>query len=497
MRFRKTLILTFIICIISLANILAQSSFYLNHGNYKKCQFTPEAIYFLNNSNVLDKTDYTGSIIWSKKLPLYTEQFAIRDNSIYFVSEFNLIKLDTAGNTIWGRDLSAQPCLSSFYIANLITDEHHIFVITRNSNWSHGGLISFDTSGTIVNSWCDFSAVMSDAILYEGFKRLSGGAWFRFFDEGTGASYAWLARADSLGNIDNSVNAIGLNFGVYDNILDVIPLPDSSYIVLNSTSAFGGFSPGSFRISLSRFKDDGTVIWQKEFYSMSAMMTAYSGGVDSSANIYFFGEKNYDFQINHFAMKVDSSGNLLLAKEWIGLPVAFNNGYTRMGYRNNLLYYSFNLSGYGACIFALDSLLTAPCGIQQTLDTLIESIIPLDTLTWPNYTPTSYLQVDTLPAIQNNSLPLSNDLCLVLSSSEILSKNNFDVFPIPSNDYFQISTDALKAQIQIYNTLGNLCLQKSISKFPAIIDVRELQPGIYILKFQTEDKWSVRKIIIQ
>src|SRR5689334_18164161 len=96
----------------------APFSFYLNHGLYQSCRFTSDAIYILNTGNSLDKLDYEGNIIWSKMLPAYTRQLEVRGNSIYIVSDWNLIKLDTAANLIWGRNLSSQPCVSSTYVRN-------------------------------------------------------------------------------------------------------------------------------------------------------------------------------------------------------------------------------------------------------------------------------------------------------------------------------------------------------------------------------------------
>src|SRR6188768_2667820 len=111
----------------------------------------------------------------------------------------------------------------------------------------------------------------------------------------------------------------------------------------------------------------------------------------------------------------------------------------------------------GSGIFALDSLLTPPCGIQQLTSTFLESNLPLDTLTWYNYTPSTYLAVDTLPIIQLNSLPVANDLCLVLSSHETVPKDLIQITPNPAHEFFQINSTSSSAQLEILNAIGKFC----------------------------------------
>jgi hypothetical protein len=496
MTFRKSFYV-FILFLLTSEFVHAQNSFYLNHGSLKECKFTSDAIYFLSSGNVLDKTDYNGNTIWSRSTGVNAYNLTISDDAIYYLLFQNLVKLDTAGNFIWAKDLSVPECGTSINTSGLTINENHVFVSTNNNiSGLPSGMLVYDTAGYLLNQWCDQTGL--DNYIQEGFPRVTGGAWFKFYKSGTSVSYTWLVQVDSVGTILPNQIAIDLNGGLSQDVVDVILMPDSTYLSVNRNfSMWMNWSPHDYHIDLTNFTKDGIVLWKRAYYSQIEMLYLGAAGIDSIGNIYLVGDKTNDTTWSQFSLKLDFTGNIIHSSEWFAVP---NNltyqSYSRMEYRNGFLYCPIrqnNISG----IMIMDTLMNSSCGLTQSPYSFSTISDAFNNVTWYNYTPVIYTNTPaTVGAVQQ--VPTSaNDLCLFLNSSISIVQNDFEVFPNPCKDFFQISSDASIAHIEIYNIMGKLCKQKAISEFPASIDVHELKPGIYFLKFQTDEEALVRKIIIQ
>jgi hypothetical protein len=498
MEFRKVLFLIMALYVGFTSDMSGQNSFYLNHGSLKECKFSSDAIYFLSDNDILDKTDYNGNTIWSKSIGANSVHLIIADDAIYYFLFHNMIKLDTSGNFIWGKDLSVPECGSHIFLKGLTVSDNRIFVSTSGDTYGWalpGGMLVYDTAGTLLNRWCDQTG--NDNFITEGFPRLNGGAWFKFFDSGTGGSYTWLVQVDSLGNLIPNFNAIDLDGGLSQNVVDIILMPDSSYLSINKNfSEWMIWAPIDFHIDLTKFTKDGIVIWKRSYYSQTENLYLGAGGIDTIGNMYLIGEKTDDLTWSQFSIKLDSAGNILQSNEWLGLPYTFTYpDYSRMEYRNGFLYCPFTQNNT-AGVFLTDTSLTPPCAITQSpyaIDTINTTIAYYP---WFNYTPVTYANTSASVNIVQQAISTSSDLCLTLSSNDNISQEIFKVFPNPATESFKIFSDASNAQIEIYNSLGEICLQKSVSEFPAVIDVHELSRGFYFLKIETNERSLVTKIII-
>jgi hypothetical protein len=494
MEFRKWIFLIITISLGFAPDMSGQSSFYLNHGDLKECKFTSDAIYLLSNNDILDKTDYNGNTIWSKTIGANPRNVTVTGNAIYYFLYYNLVKLDTSGNFIWAKDLSVPVCITSIFLTGLAVNDNHIYV-SFNGGWNlRSGMLVYDTSGVLLNTWCDQTG--NDNYILEGFPRRTNGAWFKFFDSGTGVSYTWLVQVDSMGNLIPNYNSIDLDGGISQDVVDVILLPDSTYLSVNRTSDSWGWFPWGYHIDLTNFTEAGIVNWKRSYSSQIKAMYPGSAGVDSLGNLYFLGQMTDDISWSYFILKMDAAGNILHSSELTGLPWAYTNLYSRMTYRNGKMYVPFS-NTINAGVLAIDTSMILSCGIVQSsyvFDTINTAI---NYFPWFNYTTVNYVNTpDTINLVQQLA-SVTNDLCILLSSGENHLQTDINVFPNPSINYFQISSDADNAQIEIYNTLGKICLQKPVSKFPVTVDVHEFPREIYFLRIQTQDGSSVRKIVIQ
>lgn len=494
---KKNIVFIFLFLTSGFANAQAPYSFYSNHGAYNLSAMTHDAIYFMNFNNVLDKINYEGRSIWSRTLPGYTNNLVVNEGYIYLTSGSLLIKMDTSGTVVWGRDISAHPCFIQFYIMGIATDGNHVYVATANPQLgvSYNNILTFDSNGTLVNSWCDMSG--TDSFILKGFPRIKGGAWYSYKDVGTALSYTWIEKVDTLGNMDTNFNTIHLNFGIGNAILDIITMPDSSYLALTKSYSDLGWNPADFSIGLSRFKDDGTVLWQRKIRSASAALHVFSGGIDSTGNIYLLGYNDYNGPITYFIMKLDTVGNIIQSYDSVNLPQSLSlNYFSPIQWHQGDLYCPLNIFG-SAGVLTIDTNLTVACGVQMAQNNYLMTIPPVDTFSIGQSAPSVYAQVDTFPAVSSHSLPSTNDLCLVLSLARNIPED-IEAAPNPCGDWLTVKgpTQIGEVEIELFDLLGTSNLKVHVQSLPVTLNTADFKPGIYIVRVKNKSMAFVRKVVI-
>lgn len=96
-----------------------------------------------------------------------------------------------------------------------------------------------------------------------------------------------------------------------------------------------------------------------------------------------------------------------------------------------------------------------------------------------------------------------NDICGSYDSTSSVPNrildNQYSIYPNPTNDYIYVdqiySSDNVKKQIEIYDLNNRLILFVCFDKKLILIDVKNLNSGIYILKVITDDNVILKKII--
>jgi hypothetical protein len=111
-----------------------------------------------------------------------------------------------------------------------------------------------------------------------------------------------------------------------------------------------------------------------------------------------------------------------------------------------------------------------------------------------NYNPIIKSQTQFGYGIPDFSLALSNGL-----SVSTFSKNDFVVYPNPTNDSISVtlSNDSNIKTIAIYTILGQKVLEKNISTSSPTISLKSLNSGIYFYKIESNDFSKSGKIIKQ
>jgi beta-glucanase (GH16 family) len=73
-------------------------------------------------------------------------------------------------------------------------------------------------------------------------------------------------------------------------------------------------------------------------------------------------------------------------------------------------------------------------------------------------------------------------------------ENEFKVFPNPALDYINIESEESIDRVELYNSLGQLVLEKKQSN--KLLNVKELKSGVYILKIYSGSRSTIKKVLL-
>jgi hypothetical protein len=88
--------------------------------------------------------------------------------------------------------------------------------------------------------------------------------------------------------------------------------------------------------------------------------------------------------------------------------------------------------------------------------------------------------------------------CLTISIDETeLNTSGFSMYPNPANNTLYITTKTNNAVVNIYNITGKVILTKNLLQGENLINVSRLASGIYLARFESDNKIDTKKLIIK
>ena len=97
----------------------------------------------------------------------------------------------------------------------------------------------------------------------------------------------------------------------------------------------------------------------------------------------------------------------------------------------------------------------------------------------------------------NNNLIAKGLFCkLTTGLNEEIPQNKFSIFPNPANEYLTICFEGNlneKSRIQMFNTLGLLCKESSLTK-SLQLDISDLTKGLYFVRLKNEPQQTIKFI---
>ena len=82
----------------------------------------------------------------------------------------------------------------------------------------------------------------------------------------------------------------------------------------------------------------------------------------------------------------------------------------------------------------------------------------------------------------------------------IAENNSFTIYPNPANQSAVISWQLVenkKCELKIFDALGKIVFQSTVSSPQSSVDVGNFDNGIYYVQLNAEDKTGTQKLIIQ
>lgn len=440
-------------------------------GGYIIGGSTPDALSLANSDIVIIKLDAAGNLVWNRQFPRYSADYATAvlptNEGGYIVAGYFiepsmplkicLIKTDSVGNMLWSKFWNGIPFDNLNSLCYLNLDD--------NVQQTHD-------NGYIITGTCITGVSNTDAFL------------IKLNDQG---DFAWMKTYENTINTCND----------YGNAVQ--ETSDYGFMVIGNIHNTGS---GLMDPYLLKTDSMGNFEWNKTYHGTynSNSRTA----VQTSDDGYIIGVNNLDSQSSLYdigLIKTDFTGNISWSKLYGGLlnddyaasiEQTSDGGYIIAGSRfdavNDFEYYLIktNSAGNSGCF---------------------ENNYNPSVLT-PSVIETNHIVSDS-SGIATNILTIVMDqggVETTLCSAAGITANSqypFSVFPNPANEQINISFPATNSQtlrINIFSITGEIiyAAENKIKNnfFNKVVDVSDLQSGIYIIKAFTEKETFQLKLII-
>jgi len=499
-----------VLCVYNITFIAdAQSTGFFHHNvGTSLCKFSTDAIYFYGLE--LIKTDYNGNVIWTKS-PNPFNRFTVEGNAIYGTNGIKVFKFDTAGNSIWTKGFSTPiyaPDTNLNNVSDVIFDGSKLFVCVQQNDRTIGygsqgeqAIITLDTSGNILNAVIDTNFWATKQTI--GFKSLRKGGWLGYFSLNGNNHPGYILKIDSTGNFSqNAYSVVCLPGTAY--LQDIIQMADSTYMVVFNQIDFV-FSTDFF--FCAKIREDGSIIWTHGYTvdgAISYISSALNIAVDSLNYTYIVGASDY-----LFALKLNNSGDVVLAKGWTHPNPDFNfyesnynqiqYGFNGTHYKDGKIYCFGNYKSYPA-ILIFDTLFNNPCytpdtnlNVYQTSG--LSASQPITNTNTFAYNPATASFTNFSVA---NSATL--DLCAALDVKNISKDNaaiSFYPNPLTSSSILQLNTQVTNAEVIIYDIVGKEIMRKKLTGHKMEIEKGSLESGVYFVKVVSEERQWVAKLVVE
>jgi len=451
--------------------ITQEKTFKTYGGNFSNhfMQQTSDGGYVISNYNYILKTDASFNIQWSKEYA--NGSFGEYGTTIhqtldggYIVSsdvhesgsmDFSLTKLDANGIVQWTK-ITTQTS----------TDYRNIELATQQT--IDGGYIICGFNYTATGGQKDICIVKRDA---------TGG----------------ILWSETIGGTSD------------DEGFDIIQTSTGEYIVTGATKSFGA---GQVDIFLMKLSSIGNIIWAKTYggtgddYANQVKKTN-DGGFVIAGYTESFGNGG-----DVLLIKTDSTGNILWSKTYgssneegqggtdVGLSLAKtnNDGYFVTSFTTNTDFTFAN-----SYVIRTDSIGNSGCVNYQN-NVSLTTLTPFFVINLLTLTETAIILLNNI-TVADTVITLKTIDCFASSVNEIISTDDINIFPNPSNGQFTINEKGQRTmdKLEIYNLLGEKIYTATNNKQQKTydIDISNSPKGFYFVKIFVKDKIYTEKIVIQ
>ncbi|MEP7265262.1 MAG: T9SS type A sorting domain-containing protein [Bacteroidota bacterium] len=270
---------------------------------------------------------------------------------------------------------------------------------------------------------------------------------------------------------------------------------DGGYIIAGRSSSF---SAGFSDVYLLKTDSTGNEVWSKTYGNIGDDVT-YSVTLANDGGYVLSGQTTNisTGDVNAYLLKTDATGNVQWSRTYGGsgddsfksVVKTNDGGYAAAGYMSGT---SGNVSGY---LVKTNALGMVNCNASNL--PVAENTVATITGNSFNVTSTGGTVVSTSQS--TGSGVISNTLCSGVSIDE-RTLSSPGISPNPSEGIFKISFDKLlaEAEVNIYNIYGEKVSHQYIyNAKEEILNLRKVNPGIYLISIISGDKQYSGRVVVK
>jgi len=342
--------------------------------------------------------------------------------------DFYLIKIKANGDTLWSRNYGGIKHDHGFCVQQ--TSDNGYFVVGHSLSFgASGGYYAVKTNSNGDTLWTRGYGGATDSYCLFGQQTTDGGYILTGFTDcfGAGGTDAWVVKTNSVGDTVWTKTYGGMGSDYFNCVKQT---PDGGYILVGSTTSFGF---GNTDVYLVKINSTGDTLWSKTLggiYEDDGMHVCLTldGGYVITGSTKSFGNGGFDV----YLIKTDKNGNTDC-------------------YSTSAL-----------------TQITQPAALVLNVPTLIGL---------PN------TLVGNAPFLIGTGANLVSDVCGSIGIEFLDKEKNSDIkiYPSPSTGYISIQAGEQLGLINLYDCQGKLVHQQKSTNLTMMMDVSDLQSGIYIL----------------
>ena len=436
----------------------------------------------LEQGNSVRQTNDGGYIVVGS-----TVSFGAGNNDVY------LIKTNGSGNAAWTKTIGNVPAEYGYSVRQT-ADSGYIILATTNAvaGLNDIFLIRTDSAGTVIWTKIHSGTYYNDVY---SFEPTNDGGYIISGRNAVGAGdyNFYLFKADSSGN-NLWVKTYG---GVTNDMAYAVQqTADSGYIMAGYTSSFGA---GLEDVYVVKTDSVGDTLWTKTYGEVgyergNAVKQTADGGYIITGSTTSFGTGG-----DAYLLRIDGSGTVLWSKNFggpygeIGKSLLIDNdgGYVIAGIYND---------GSNASVYLVKTDSSGNSQCNTATNTTLANFAATQVANLVTTVSTNNPVVSVAASIVA-SVDSAHTLCSNVGISEYSpNENSISIFPNPTKDNFTININAeiKKAQIEIYNVMGEKIHTEIISAASSKeIYLRNISSGIYFVKVYNGQNQYTKKLIIE
>jgi hypothetical protein len=447
----------------------------------------------------LVKTDSMGTAQWGKSYGGSADDYANAVVQTYdggylagghtnsFGNVMYAVKTDAAGNLVWSKTYDSGEIFSIARTA----DSNYVLCAYGSSSVI---LIKIDTAGAIIWEKRYGGAGIDVGISVEQTRDTGfviGGYTSSF---GAGGSDYYLIKTDSTGTLQWSKTFGGAD---EEQCYCVHQTRDGGYILSGLSYGYG---MGGNDFYVVRTDADGNMLWNKSYGEAGADYGSYIVQSDDGGYVLTGANTHTQNPYSLSLLGLDQQGNILWKKGYAGsfletwgltIITTTDGGYAVGGYTELppssqpfIYLLKTDANGNGGCDFPTDATVTIPVPLVTTPATVTSpggNIAGPATAVHPGW--------------------YDGRLCLDASADNLSRQRAaLTVYPNPFHTAAKINSTEISsypAILKIYNTIGALVKEQTISGPGAVINREGLENGIYFIRVSSDEGEWVGKIIIE